>query len=76
MSGGGSANASTTNQTSVSTNTITDSYNQAFTRVENLSDVGNVNISTPQDKSSPITVILIIGAAIVFFIMLKRKMNK
>ena len=74
MGGAGSANAATTNQTSVSTNTITDSYNQAFTRVENLSDVGNVTISQPAAQS-PITFLLGIGGFMLLFLFMRKKMK-
>ena len=70
------SSASTSNQTTVSTTSVADSYNQAFSRVENLSNVGNVSILTDQTGGTslplPILIILILGGLAVLFIF-KRK---
>ena len=60
-------------QTSVSTTTVTDSFNQAFSRVENLSDVGNVSINVPSGSSSLTPVFLIIAALVAGLIFIMKK---
>lgn len=66
--------ASTTNQTSVSTNTYTDSFNQGFSRVENLSDVGNINISgAGQSRTNPIILLILLGLGLMAFAYVKKK---
>lgn len=75
MGGAGSANAATTNQTSVSTTTVTDSYNQAYSNVENLSDVGNVTLNIGKDVAgglNPTLLIVFVGIGLAIFLYLKK----
>jgi hypothetical protein len=72
----GNTSAYSSNQTTVSTQTATDSYNQSAVRTENLSDVGNVNVSLG-DKSASLGslfpfAVLAAGGLFVWF-YLKRK---
>lgn len=76
--GGGSSTSTTSNTSLVSTNTVTDSYNESFSRIENLSDVGNVAINMGgipgQDSGVSVSplVLLIIGAVAVAIVWLKK----
>lgn len=49
---GGSAKSSSASTTSSETITATDSYNQTYNRINNLSDVGNVKLNLG-DASAP-----------------------
>lgn len=71
----GSEYAYSSNQTSTTTNTITDAFNQSASEVRNLSDVGNVNVNFGEEKGdmSPIIIIGIIIAVGLFALkMFKR----
>jgi hypothetical protein len=71
--GQSASSSSTSQQTSVSTNTITDSYNQAFTRTENLSDVGNISIKTGDDGGGGMLPIILLGLVGVLVLVFKKK---
>ena len=73
---GDQAYSSSTNQTSVSTNTAIDAYNQSSSRIENLSDVGNIQLQVGDSKSSggfnPIIAVVVGGVVLLYFYMKKK----
>ena len=58
---------------STTTNTVTDSYNQAFSRIENLSDVGNVSIQSATEGHSTMAIVLIAGVLAAIWLLKKGK---
>lgn len=68
-------NSSTTQSTSATTNTVTDSFNQSLSRVESLSNVGNVRLEFGEGAGgfSPTTLIVIFGGLIGLVFVFRKK---
>jgi len=72
----GNESAVTTNQSSVSTQTVTDSYNQTFSSANNFANSGNVSVNLPAGfsaGSSPLMIIAGLALVGVLVWLIKKK---
>ena len=75
--GQSASTAETNNQTTVSTTSVADSYNQSFSEVHNLSDVGNTALNIGSDaingKDNTLLIFGMLAAIGLFLFIIKKK---
>lgn len=71
--GGGHSESTTSNVTTVSTANVADAFNQTVTNMRNLSEVGNVNITTPSEGGTTAITIIGVGAVALFALFISKR---